>query len=289
MRTKITLLILMIVSLSLNAQNIEFTFANSQTTNDGSNDFYEVDVMIAAVDGQADFKLGKGQVYVNYNTAAFGTFINDGGGLVITYDTGYILSQSNILDYYSTFLATDNSLSRFSFSYLQGLNSGSMMNNVTNTPSKLFHIKMKFTVAGQLPMVAFEDNETQVSNSRDQFETACGPSAAVIAVATCGSEPGITFFDALFDSGGATLSTSPKITEFLSTLSIYPNPTEDLLYVDVNIKSSYRLIDMFGKIVKTGSFDQGKNELQLRKYEGGVYFLRVHNDSKIMTKKIVIE
>ncbi len=84
MKTKITLLILMIISLSLNAQNIEFTFANAQTTNDGSNDFYEVDVMIATVDGQADFKLGKGQVYINYNTAAFGSNINAGGGLEIT-------------------------------------------------------------------------------------------------------------------------------------------------------------------------------------------------------------
>jgi hypothetical protein len=287
MRTKINLLILMIMSLGLNAQNIEFTFANAQTTNDGANDFYEVDVMIATVDGQADFKLGKGQVYINFNTAAFGSNINAGGGLEITHDTGYILSQANILDYYSTFTANDNSSSRFSFAYQQGINSGSMVDNVTNIPSKLFHIKMTFTDSGEVPMVAFEDDETQVAGCRDQFETACGPSAAGLAVANCGSEPGIVFNDALFDSGGATLSTDQQ--EFLNILSIYPNPTEDLLYVDVNVKSKYRVIDMFGKIVKTGSFDQGKNELQLRNYQAGVYFLRVLNDSKIITKKVVLE
>ncbi len=47
-----------------------------------------------------------------------------------------------------------------------------MLDNVTSTPTKLFHIKMQFTDAGELPMVAFEDNETQppgVSNCRDQF------------------------------------------------------------------------------------------------------------------------
>lgn len=62
MKKTITLIVF-ITSLSLCAQNIEFTFNNAQTTNDGANDFYEVDVMIATVDGQADFKLGKGQVH----------------------------------------------------------------------------------------------------------------------------------------------------------------------------------------------------------------------------------
>jgi len=173
------------------------------------------------------------------------------------------------------------------FAYQQSLSSGTMTNNVTSTPTKLFHIKMQFTDAGELPMVAFEDDETQVSNCRDQFETACGPAAAGLAVANCGSEPGIVFNDALFDSGGSTLSTDQR--EFLNSLTIYPNPTEDLLYVNVNVKSNYRLIDMVGKIVKMGSFDQGTNELQLRNYQDGVYFLRVINNSRIMTKKVVIE
>lgn len=292
MRTKITLLILMIISLSLNAQNIEFTFANAQTTNDGVSDFYEVDVMIATVNGQADFKLGKGQVYINYNTAAFGTFINGAGGIEITYPEaeGYFLGQVITLPVYTTTGTgiADNSASRISFAYQQSLSSGTMTENITSTPTKLFHIKMQFTNAVELPMVAFEDDETQVSNCRDQFETACGPFTPGFALADCsGANLGTVFNDANFDSGGATLSTDQQ--EFLNILSIYPNPTEDLLYVDVNVKSNYRVIDMFGKIIKSGSFERGKNELQLRNYQAGVYFLRVLNDSKIITKKVVLE
>ena len=291
MKTKITLLILMIASLGLHAQNIEFTFANAQTTNDGANDFYEVDVMIAAVNGQADFKLGKGQVYINYNTDAFGNNINSGGGLEITYPEadGYILGLTNGFPYYSTPVQNDNSPSRFSFSYQQGISAGSMPSeNVTSTPTKLFHIKMQFTDAGELSMVAFEDNETQppgVAGCRDQFETACGPSSP--GFPDCIGFPGTVFNDALFDSGGAILSTEQS--ELLDVLSVYPNPTEGLLYVDVNAESKYRVIDLSGKIVNTGSLNQGKNELQLRNYQAGIYFLRITNGEGLVTKKILIE
>ena len=58
---------------SLFAQDINFTFANAVNTNDGSNDFYEVDVLIEST---VDFKLGSGLLYINYNTAAFGTNVS---------------------------------------------------------------------------------------------------------------------------------------------------------------------------------------------------------------------
>jgi hypothetical protein len=292
MKTKITLLILMIIGMGLNAQNIEFTFANAQITNDGSDDFYEVDVMIATVDGQADFKLGKGQVYINYNPSAFGNNINAVGGIEITYPVGYLLGQVNVLPIYSTTGTgiADNSSSRFSFAYQQDFSAGSMAEFVTSAVMKVFHIKMKFTPSGigQLPMVAFEDDESEVSNCRDQFETACGPFAAGLATADCsGANAGTVFNDALFDSGGATLSINKP--EVLNALSIYPNPTRDLLYVDINKQSNYGLIDMLGKTVTTGSFIQGNNELQLRNYEAGIYFLKVTNSSGSVTKKVVVE
>lgn len=295
MRTKITLLILTILSLGLNAQNIEFTFANAQTTNDGSDDFYEVDVMIATVDGQADFKLGKGQVYINYNAAAFGSNINTGGGLEITHDTGYILNQSNVLDYYSTFTANDNSSSRFSFAYQQGINSGSMVDNVTNIPAKLFHIKMKFTDFGEMPMVAFEDNETEVAGCRDQFETACGPAAAGLAVANCGSEPGIVFNDALFDSGGATLSIDRN--DLLNVLSVYPNPFNDIL--NIKLPRSFDgnaieldILDIRGRLIKSlikENLDSNVTINEISDFEDGSYLIKITNQSRKVTLKQIIK
>ena len=62
-----TTLAFILIGLISFSQNIQFTFANAQNTNDGANDYYEVDVMIQTIDGQSDFKLGSGQIYFNYN------------------------------------------------------------------------------------------------------------------------------------------------------------------------------------------------------------------------------
>ena len=75
---------------SLYGQDIHFTFANAQNTNDGSNDFYEVDVLIKST---VDFKLGSGLLYFNYNTAAFGPNVSANGKLEYTQPTGYILGE----------------------------------------------------------------------------------------------------------------------------------------------------------------------------------------------------
>lgn len=291
----------MIITLSLNAQNIEFTFDNSQTTNDGTFDYYEADVMIATVDGQADFKLGKGQLYINYNTAAFGTFINGSGGIEITYPEvdGYILGLTNGFPYYSTTGTgiADNSDARFSFAYQQGISSGSMpSDNVTSTPTKLFHIKMQFTDSGQMSMVAFEDNETQppgVAGCRDQFETACGPSTS--GFPDCVSFPGTVFNDANFDSGGATLSTAGN--ELSNVLSVYPNPFNDILNIKLppafaGTTIKIEILDIRGRLIKSlvkKNINSNVNIKEFSDFEDGSYILKVTNQSRKITLKQIIK
>ena len=65
-----------LTSTFLNAQNLALTFDDAKITNDGTNDYYEVDVMIMRT-STSNFKLGTGQFYVDYNPAAFGTSIGD--------------------------------------------------------------------------------------------------------------------------------------------------------------------------------------------------------------------
>ena len=290
----------MIITLSLNAQNIEFTFDNAQITTDGANDFYEVDVMIAAVDGQADFKLGKGQVYINYNTSAFGTFINGAGGIEITYPEAenYFLGQVITLPVYTTTGTgiADNSSSRISFAYQQSLSSGTMTNNVTSMSTKLFHVKMQFTDAGELPMVALEDDETQVGNCRDQFETACGLFSPGFALADCsGANLGTVFNDANFDSGGATLST--KGNELLNGLSVYPNPFNDIL--NIKLPPSFAgttikidILDIRGRLIKSlvkKNINSNVNIKEFSDFENGSYIIKVTNQSRRITFKQIIK
>ncbi len=70
-------------------------------------------------------------------------------------------------------------------------------------------------------------------------------------------------------------------------LSVYPNPTQEILYVDLNQKSNYSIIDVLGKIIKTGCLVDGKNELDLKNNEGGIYFLRINNLKGSIIKKII--
>ncbi len=200
------------------------------------------------------------------------------------------MRQNHGFPYYESFITNDNGSpsTRLAFSFQQGISASSMTDNVTSIPAKLFHLKMIFTDAGQLPMVAFEDNETQppgVANCRDQFYTACGPFTGGLTFDDCATFPGTQFVDATFDSGGATLSSTNN--EFFSGLLVYPNPTEEVLYVDINKKSDYSIIDIFGKVIKTGMVQEGKNELDLKNYQAGIYFLKINNDSGSVTKKVM--
>jgi len=289
MKKTITLLFLILSSAFLSAQNIEFTFANTQMTNDGSFDYYETDVMIAAIDGLPDFKLGAGLLYINYNTAAFGTNIVAGGAASINYpNPDYILGDINVLPYYSSYLAADNTSSRLAFSYQQGLSSGGMTgNNVTSTPKKLFHLKIKFVDSGMDPMVVFEDNETQppgVNDCRDQFFTACGPSGS-LTLADCGNNPGTQFQNAIFDSSGAVLSIQKF--KLLSGLSIYPNPTRDLLYISGDV-SQLRAVNVYsftGQHVM--EVKSNFETIDMRRLATAIYFVKLDSEETSATVKIV--
>ena len=130
----------------LQSQDVTFTFANAQNTNDDTDDFYEVDVLIESAVG---FKLGAGLLYFNYNTAAFGTQVFTNGNIEITYPNGtspsYLLGSLHptTLPFYNNHVTNDNSLSRVAFSWQQALSSGSIAgNNVTATAVELFHLKI---------------------------------------------------------------------------------------------------------------------------------------------------
>ncbi|MDY8134882.1 immunoglobulin-like domain-containing protein [Aquimarina sp. 2201CG5-10] len=190
--------------ISVQAQDIHFTFANAQNTNDGTDDFYEVDVLIEST---VDFKLGSGQLYLNYSTAAFGTNVSAGGNIEYTQPNGSILGQtSGPFPIYTSFIQNDNTTSRVSLSFQQGLSAGAINpENVTSTPTVLFHIKIKYVDITEDPMITFETGAVFL----DQFFTACGPSS--VTFPNCTSEPGVQLVNDTFDSSGAEIDTTPPV------------------------------------------------------------------------------
>ncbi len=286
-----------LISFIGHSQNIKISLVNAENTSDGTFDYYEADVTIQTIDGQADFKLGSGQVYINYNSAAFGSNASQNGNFEFTadYDNGgFILGEkfAGAVDIFDISQITDNDTSRVSCFFEQTFSSGAITEIVSSAPKMMAHIKFKFTDVSADPMVAFEADENELADCRDQFFTACGPFDSASTTLDCGDDPvpenkSNQFLDATFDSGQGTLSTdnNNKLVEF----TVFPNPTEGLVNVDISVESNYTVYDMLGKEIEKGRFYQGSNEMQLGKYEGGVYFLRVILESAIYTRRIVVK
>ncbi len=219
-----TLYILLLLFSALHysfAQEIEFTFANAQITNDGTDDFYEVDVLISTTNGAADFKLGSGLLYFNYNTDAFGENVTSNGNVDYSYPNGtYILGEKDgtagVVDLYGPFIENDNTDSRFAFSWQQAFGAGSYAgDNVTATASLLFHLKIKYTDATEAPGLTFEFN----APFDDQTFTACGP-LAPFQVADCFNTPGTQITEDFFDSAGALLPPLPVEWLYLNAKTV---------------------------------------------------------------------
>ena len=77
----------------------------------------------------------------------------------------------------------------------------------------------------------------------------------------------------------------------LSSLSIYPNPTQDQLYVQVDNQEDYTItvFDILGrKLMTTSKETTGVSSIQVQDWASGMYFIHVENQNgNIVTKRFV--
>ena len=270
------------IGMASNAQNINFTFANAQKTNDGSNTYYEADVLISST---TPFKLGSGQLYFNYNTAAFGTNVKNNNAFTATQPNadGYICGQyvdAAAASIYSTFTVNDNTASRVSWAFSQAFSTSTFANNnVTSTPTKLIHIKIKFVDANADPNVRFEDGEV----FDDQFFIACGSSTnGPFDAPDCTNFPGIQLKNDTYDSSMATLST--KTFEPALAFTVYPNPATNVINVtSKSVIKSINVFDLLGKQVISSS----KKQIDISNLKSGIYIVKINSNTDELTKKII--
>jgi Secretion system C-terminal sorting domain len=260
------------------AHNIIFSFANAQNTNDGTNDFYEVDILI---ESDQDFKLGSGQLYFNYNTAAFGTNVSANGTIAYTQPTNYVLGAVNVLAIYGQFVQNDNTTSRVSLSWQQALSSGAITtNNVTATPALLFHIKIQYLDVAQNPTVCFEQDPLFL----DQTFTACGPTT--FATVDCTNFPGTQLLNDSFNCTGATLGLDDN--ELLNIV-LFPNPTKDMVYIngDINKLKQIDFYTITGQHILT--VNKNFREIDISGLESAMYFVKLSTGETTQTFKIIKE
>jgi len=150
---------------NLFGQAVTFSFANAKMT-DGSGGVgtthYEVDVMIST---DTDLKLGIGQFYIDYNTAAFGSSIA-GGGLTTNHpagsETGYILDTrvfGGFANFYNALGVVNNTTSKVSFDWNQAQTAANLpAANVTvaGSPTLLIHLTILYTNNTADPMITFD-------------------------------------------------------------------------------------------------------------------------------------
>ena len=73
--------------------------------------------------------------------------------------------------------------------------------------------------------------------------------------------------------------------EFSSKLSVYPNPSSTVFFINSDTSGTIVIYDLIGKIIKSENIDSGITKLDLSNYPSGIYLMKVTND-KNETKTI---
>jgi hypothetical protein len=74
----------------------------------------------------------------------------------------------------------------------------------------------------------------------------------------------------------------------LTSVTVYPNPTSDMVYLDTDQQSSILIYDMGGNVRNKLTTAQ-YNEIQVSDLNPGIYFFEITIDDKKTTKRIVIK
>nr|WP_237390567.1 T9SS type A sorting domain-containing protein [Fulvivirga sediminis] len=93
---------------------------------------------------------------------------------------------------------------------------------------------------------------------------------------------------------GSTASLARESAEALSAeidgLSIYPNPTEDVLSITLPStpeEGNLSIYDMNGTLLKKVNVEKGYNEINMKDFKSGTYIIKMRLDKEVISKKII--
>ncbi|MDP2176389.1 MAG: T9SS type A sorting domain-containing protein [Bacteroidota bacterium] len=78
-------------------------------------------------------------------------------------------------------------------------------------------------------------------------------------------------------------------------LSVYPNPTKDVLNINLNVvyantKNTVEIVDLTGKVVMTETLNaNSSSQVDVSSLEKGMYIVRVSNSENVFTSKVIID
>lgn len=76
-----------------------------------------------------------------------------------------------------------------------------------------------------------------------------------------------------------------------NTLKIYPNPTNDKLFIEFNeYKPSFvEIINSSGQLIQSFEVKNSKTQIKIENLSRGLYFIKIKNENGLTTKKIIKE
>lgn len=284
-------------------EDITFSFANAENTNDGTYDYYEVDIMIKTTEVGSSLKLGDGKLFFKYNVAAFGEYVSGYNNVEITYpiSEGYIAGQpidsDPNINIYSTSLPLDNlngvldpenptndDIFRFSYSFKQIYSTSAFAtDNITNTPSKFCHLKIRYEDVNEDPALLFETEG--IYDNKFTTATICGLLGDGSEITNCLPEPKSLIVSDTFDNSGNTLSNNDF--NLIGEISIYPNPVNGIIYVKGNIDglNTIEVYSISGS--KIMDLKNNLGQVDVSQLQSGIYFLKLFSDDTSKTLKVI--
>ena len=96
-----------------------------------------------------------------------------------------------------------------------------------------------------------------------------------------------------FYKGALTLSSSHSIKQFVSSISIYPNPTKNIVRIDVKDNSyeygTINIINILGETIESLKVTKQVSEVNLERLTSGIYFISFSNEKGTTVRKIIKE
>jgi PKD repeat protein len=74
-----------------------------------------------------------------------------------------------------------------------------------------------------------------------------------------------------------------------SSLTIFPNPANQILNITYNSKAQLIITDVIGNKIYEQSLNTINNNIDVSKWSKGIYFLKIMNDQESVVRKIVID
>ncbi len=92
-----------------------------------------------------------------------------------------------------------------------------------------------------------------------------------------------------FVGSTSTLTSTEDLTLENKAIYLYPNPTQDELFIDVKDAYNFTVFNAEGKLMKTININSGITKISLSDLSSGVYFIKMSNLKDTIVRTIVIE